>query len=91
MGYPSNSEESTFPIVKEDIEEVKRAIREISDSMTRVAAERDLIKETKKRLKEKFGLKPKLLTRLAKTVFNDDFDVTEMEHDEFVEAYNKVK
>ncbi len=82
--------EVPFPSSKEEIEEIRKALGVISDSMTRVAAERDLTKDAKKQLKNKFGLKPKLVTRLAKTMFNDDFPVAEMEHEEFVAAYKKV-
>ncbi len=79
-----------FPTVKEDLKDVKVALEDIRDSMTRVAAERDLIKEKKKHLKVKFGLNPKLVSRLAKTMFNDDFVATTMDHEEFVDAYKKV-
>jgi len=87
-GY--NSGNYVFPTNPEDVKAIKKALEDISDSMTRVAGERDFIKETKKALKEKHGLKPKLVTRLAKTMFNNDFDASQMDHEEFVEAYKKV-
>lgn len=79
-----------FPSDKESLSEIKKTLEDISDSMTRVAGERDLIKEKKKALKEKFALPPKLVTKLAKTLFNDDFDVSQSENDDFVVAYNRV-
>ena len=79
-----------FPTAKEDLSVVKEVLEAINDSRTRMDAERDLIKEKKKQLKNKFGLKPKLVTKLANTLFNDDFENTQMDHDEFVEAFKKV-
>lgn len=79
-----------FPSNPDDIKAIRKSLEDVSDSMTRIAGERDLIKETKKALKEKYSMKPKLITRLAKTMFNDDFDAGQLDNEEFVEAYKKV-
>jgi hypothetical protein len=63
------------------------ALKEISASMTRQEAERDLIKSMKKELREEFEFKTKVLNRLAKTFHKQNFGEEKEIHKEFEELY----
>jgi hypothetical protein len=60
-------------------DKLKKVINEISDSMTRIEAERDLIKESVKRVSEETVVEKKLIRKMAKTFHKNSFesDVTE--------------
>lgn len=66
------------------------ALKQISDAMTRQEAERDLIKNIKKDLREEFDFKVKVLNRLAKTFHKQNFDEEEEIHKEFEALYESV-
>ncbi|MGE5540489.1 MAG: hypothetical protein ACM30I_17870 [Gemmatimonas sp.] len=53
---------------------LKKAINEISDSMTRSAAERDLVKEIVSKVADETQIDKKLIKRLAKTFYLNSFE-----------------
>ena len=65
-------------------------LKEISASMTRQEAERDLIKTIKKDLRAEFDLKVKVLNRLAKTFHKQNFGEEVEIHEEFQTLYESV-
>jgi hypothetical protein len=74
----------------EDIRKVADAIETLNDSMTRVAAERDLVKETVNKLHEEIGFPKRLLRRLAKTHYNRSFEMDTQENRDFESAYETI-
>lgn len=66
------------------------ALREISNSMTRMEAERDLIKETLKAVKDQFELPPKYTRKLAKIYHKQNFQEIKAEQAEVEELYEKI-
>jgi len=71
--------------------EVKKKIRlamtEISASMTRIEAERELIKEIIKKIADEHTLSKKLLAKLAKSYHKQSFSKDVEEQDEFQTMY----
>jgi len=62
-------------------------MRDISDSLTRAAAERDLQKEIYSKLKDTIGIEPKLARKVAKLYYNQNKDEVENETDEVFTLY----
>ena len=77
----------TSPVDKKKILE---AVREISNSMTRISAERDLIKETVKEISDNFQIPRKVVNKIAKTYHKQNLTQEVQEHEEFVELYDSV-
>lgn len=75
-------------LTKEQVKKFKAALDELSNSMTRVEAERDFIKETKKILRKELNLPVKLLNRIAKTYHKKTYDEDVMTDKEFAELYD---
>ena len=73
-----------------DRKAVYDAIREISNSMTRMEAERDLISETLKSVKDKFELPPKYVRTLAKIYHKQNFNQIKEEQSEVETLYEFV-
>jgi hypothetical protein len=77
----------TSPVDKKKILD---AVREISNSMTRIEAERDLIKETVKEVSDSFQIPRKVVNKIAKTYHKQNLTQEVQEHEEFVELYDSV-
>lgn len=69
---------------------IKNKFTEISNSMTRVQGEKDLIKEIYTDLKDQFELPPKLARKLAKAFHKRNLEEVRAEHEEFEETYETV-
>jgi DNA-directed RNA polymerase subunit N (RpoN/RPB10) len=69
---------------------LKKAIMELNDSMTRVAAERDLQKETINTLFDELGVDKKLTRRMAKAYFKANFGEEVEENKAFEESYDLI-
>lgn len=87
-GIGSNSGAPT--LTREDQAKLKKALDEINDSMTRKAAEADLVKEIVNKLHDELGLNKRLIRRLAKTHFKRDFDMEVAENKDFEQVYEYV-
>lgn len=77
-------------LTPEDIAKTTKALEEINDSMTRIAAERDLIKETVSKVSAELGINKKLIRRMAKSHFNRSFDMDVAEDKDFESLYETV-
>lgn len=64
-------------------DQLKAALNEINDSMTRMDAERDLIKTTINAMSEKLNLDKKIIKKLATTLHKSDFDEQTATFEEF--------
>jgi hypothetical protein len=74
----------------EDRKKIFGAIREISNSMTRIEAERDLIKDIVKDVSDNYQLSRKVVSKMAKVYHKQSLSQTVSEHDEFVETYEEI-
>lgn len=74
----------------EQKKELQGAIREISASMTRTEAERDLIREIVKDQSQKHQIPKKIITKIAKTYHRQNLTQEIQDHEDFVELYDTV-
>lgn len=74
----------------EDKKKIFDAVREISNSMTRIEAERDLIKDIVKDVSDNFQIPRKTVKKIAVTYHKQNLTQVEQEHEEFVDLYDKV-
>lgn len=74
----------------EDKKKLRGAIQEISNSMTRMEAERDLIKEIIKEQSDQFQIPKKILAKIAKTYHKQNLTQEVEDHEDFVELYEEV-
>lgn len=74
----------------EDRKKIFAAVREISNSMTRIEAERDLIKDIVKDVSDNYQLSRKVVNKMAKVYHKQSLSQTVAEHEEFVEMYDEV-
>jgi hypothetical protein len=72
------------------LKEIKGKFDEISNSMTRVSAEKDLVKEIYLDLKENYEVPPKIARKLAKTYHKRNLDEIRAENADFEETYETV-
>lgn len=68
--------------------EIKNRFDEISNSMTRIEAERDLIKEIMADLKTKYEMPPKIARRLAATYHKRNIQEVVAEDSDFADSYD---
>ncbi len=77
-------------LAPEEIKKIVDAVNVINDSMTRVATERDLVKETVNRIHEETGFPKKLLRRIAKTHYQRSFEMDLQENRDFESTYETI-
>jgi hypothetical protein len=73
-----------------DRAKIKKMLGEVSDSMTRISGERDLIKETIKEMSQEFNLSKRQLNRMAKVYHKQNFTREQEEHSEFEDLYTSI-
>jgi len=69
---------------------IKKMLSEISDSFTRIEAERDLIKETIEALSEDFAIDKKILRKMARIFHKQNYSTVEAEQEELSLLYESV-
>lgn len=74
----------------EDRKKVANAIQEISNSMTRIDAEKDLIKDIIDQTSEKFELDKKHLRKLATIYHKQNLTEVKNEYDEVETLYQEL-
>jgi hypothetical protein len=77
-------------MVVNDKEKLKKAIQEISNSMTRMDAERDLIKEIIKDAHEEHAIDKKVLRKMARAFHKQNFSEEVATQEEFETLYQEV-
>ena len=81
----------TLPSSAEDRLQLLDAIKEISASMTRTEAERDLIKQLKDDICDQLQLNRKVLNKLARTYHKGNFTEENELHENFAKLYDTLK
>ena len=77
-------------MVVNDKEKLKKAIQEISNSMTRIDAERDLIKEIISDAHDEHGIDKKVLRKMARAFHKQNFSEEVATQEEFETLYQEV-
>lgn len=73
-----------------DRKKFKDALQEISNSMTRTAAEKDLVKEIVDDLSDVFQLPKKTVNKLARIYHKQNFSQEAQEFDELETLYEEI-
>lgn len=73
-----------------DRKKIKDAVQEISNSLTRMEAERDLIKEIVKEVSAEHQIPKKILQKIAKTFHKQNLTQEVADHEDFVDLYDTV-
>ena len=76
--------------MKIDKAKVLGCLQEISNSLTRIEGERDLIKEILQKMQDEHEIPKKLSRKLAKTYHKRNFDEEVAQQNDFVEVYETV-
>ena len=76
--------------MKVDKAKVLGCLQEISNSLTRIEAERDLIKEILQKMQEEHEIPKKLSRKLAKVYHKRNYEEELAEQNDFVEVYEIV-
>ena len=80
----------TITLTRPELEVVQKAAKEMSDSMTRQQAERDLQKDIVENMKEKFELKASDFNRVVKVYHDQKLNEVIEQHESFVDFYESV-
>lgn len=77
-------------LTPDDAKKLIGALRDMSTSMTRVEAERDLQKNVKKDICDALDLNKKVFTKLVKTYHKQNYSEEVQTHEEFETLYESV-
>ena len=78
------------PSSQEDKKKIRQALQEISDSMTRMEAERDLIKDILQTVEDNYKIKKKYTRRLAKVYHKQNFNQVQQDQQDLETLYESV-
>jgi hypothetical protein len=73
-----------------DREKLLKVIRECSDSMTRAQAEKDYIREATADISKQLQLPKKLVSKMVKVYYKQNYDEEVAVHDQFETLYETV-
>ena len=73
-----------------DAQKIKNAIVEISNSMTRSDAEKELVREIIKKINEEEGIDRRLLRKMARVYHKQSFNAEAEQNEEFESIYEEV-
>jgi hypothetical protein len=77
-------------LLEEDKKQIRGAVQEASDSMLRIDAEKDLIKEIVDNLYETYKIPKKTLSKIIKVYHKQNFDQEVALNEEFEDLYQTV-
>lgn len=81
---------SVNSLTVEERKKLKNAILELNDSMTRVAAEKELQKQAIEEVFDKLGVDKKIVRRMAKVYYKANYNTETEEEDMFRDFYENV-
>jgi hypothetical protein len=82
--------EFVMPSNPSDIQKIENAVKEASNSLIRIEAERDLIKDIKERMQDELGIPAKKLQELIKIYHKQNYSEVVGKFEETSELYEKV-
>jgi Zn-dependent M32 family carboxypeptidase len=74
----------------EDRKKIKEAVQEISNSLTRIEAERDMIREIVKEVSDTHQIPRKIIAKISKTFHKQNLAQEVSDHEDFVDLYDTV-
>jgi len=77
-------------LTNEDQEKLMDVIRICSDSMTRQAAEKDLVKETISKISKDLGIQKPIISKMVKVYFKRNYDEEVAIQEQFETLYTSV-
>ena len=77
-------------LTQENRDKLKKAVKELSDSYTRVEAERDLQKSIVSAISEEIQAEKKMVRKMSRTYHKGTFAIEAADNDEFEAAYIEV-
>lgn len=77
-------------LTPQDKKDLLESLRLIDAAMHRADAEKRLIKDEKKKIRDALDLKTKVVNRLAKAFFRSNFADEKLEFEEFEDIYKAV-
>lgn len=86
----NENQDQTLSIGENDREQLKNALVEVTHCLARVDSEREQIKEILEAAEEKFGVKKKLLRKIANTMYKQDYANVRAEQEHFETLYETV-
>ena len=78
------------PSSPEDKKKIRQALQEISDSLTRMEAERDLIEDILQTVEDNYKIKKKYTRRLAKVFHKQNFNQVQRDQQDLETLYESV-
>lgn len=78
------------PSSQEDKKKIRQALQEISESLTRMEAERDLIKDILQTVEDNYKIKKKYTRRLAKVYHKQNFNQVQQDQQDLETLYESV-
>lgn len=81
---------TTLPSNESDRKKVRSAMEEISNSLTRIEAERDFINDVLDRMQEEFELPKKEMRKVSKIFHKRNIDEVVTEAETIEEIYNQL-
>ena len=79
-----------YALTPEQKKDLQGAIQEISNSIIRTEAERDLIREIVKEQSDTLQIPKKVISKIAKTYHKQNLAQEVADHEDFVELYEKI-
>lgn len=77
-------------MIEEDKKKFKGVLDELSNSMTRMDAERDFIKETIEAASKDFNMNKKIIRKMARVYHKNNYTDEVIEMEEFQQTYESV-
>jgi uncharacterized protein YukE len=90
MAVKQEVPEFAMPSNPADKQKLRIMLEEMTHAMRRADDEKESIKAIAKEIKEQFTIAPKYATKLAKAMYNHNFDEIEAEHSEFRTLYEEI-
>lgn len=85
-----STKQITIPSSPADREKIRSVLRTVSESMTRIEAEKELIRDEIAALAEEFDIPKKFLNRMARTYHRQNFKDVVEEQDDFETLYETI-
>lgn len=79
-----------MPTDKESIQQIQSAVKEASNALFRIQAERELMKEIAAVIKEDHNMPPADFNKMAKVYFKSEYQKQNDKHESFIEMYESV-
>lgn len=77
-------------MIQSDRQKLRNFMQEISDSLTRQQAEKDLVKEICERAKEEIEIEPKKMRKLGKILYDNSLTEIQQDVEELVDLYESA-